>query len=72
VDPDDPGSEEEHDQPEKNGEEEYIITAAVPVTNESSGLHNDLPVSKSFKFFLNVQLALILLLCFFWLYEHVW
>jgi hypothetical protein len=71
VDPDDPGSEEEHDQPEKNGEED-IITAAVPVTNESSGLHDDLPVSKSFKFFLNVQLALILLLCFFWLYEHVW
>jgi hypothetical protein len=54
VDPDDPGSEEEAEQP------------------ESSSLHDNLPVSKSFKFFMNVQLALILFLSFFWLYEHGW
>jgi hypothetical protein len=37
---------------------------------ESSDLYDDLPVSQSFKFFMNVQLALVLFLAFFWLYEH--
>ncbi|KAJ7736613.1 hypothetical protein B0H14DRAFT_3612122 [Mycena olivaceomarginata] len=54
VDSDEPGSEEETDQP------------------ESSSLHDDLLVSKSFKFFMNVQLSFILFLAFFWLYDHGW
>jgi hypothetical protein len=37
---------------------------------KSSNLRDNLPVSKTFKFFMNVQLALILFLPIFWLYQH--
>jgi hypothetical protein len=73
VDPDDLGLEEGHNLSEaEEEEEEEAIPAAVPVTNESSSLHDDLPVTKSFKIIMNVQLALIIFLSFFWLYERRW
>jgi hypothetical protein len=68
VDPDDLGLQEEHNLSEAEDEEaEEAIPAAVPLTNESSSLHDELPVTKSFKIIMNVQLALILFLYFFWL-----
>jgi hypothetical protein len=68
VDPHESGS-EEHDQPEE--EEKDVITTAIPVRNGTSSLHDDRLVSKSFKFFMNLQLVLILVLAVFWLYDAV-
>lgn len=65
MDPDDLGLKEGHNLSEAEEEEEEAVPAAVPLTNESSSLHDDLPVTKSFKIIMNVQLALILLLSFF-------
>jgi hypothetical protein len=53
-------------------EEENISTAAVLLTNNSSGFHDDLPVSNSFKFLMNVQLELILFPSLFWLCKYGW
>jgi hypothetical protein len=72
VNPNDPGSEEEHGRPEEEEEEKDIVTAVVPLTNDSSSLHEHLPASNGLKFFMNLQLALILFLSFFCLYEHGW
>ncbi|KAJ7315177.1 hypothetical protein DFH08DRAFT_1086958 [Mycena albidolilacea] len=33
---------------------------------------DEMPVSRAFKFFMNIQLALIMFLAICWLYDHVW
>jgi hypothetical protein len=39
-----------------------------PLSADDDGM----PVSRAFKFFMNIQLALIMFLAFRWLYDHVW
>jgi hypothetical protein len=33
---------------------------------------DEMPVSRAFKFFMNIQLTLIMFLALCWLYDHVW
>jgi hypothetical protein len=50
------------------------ISAPEPMAKgELLSLDDDnMPVSRAFKFFMNIQLALIMFLALCWLYDHVW
>jgi hypothetical protein len=39
-----------------------------PLSSDDDGM----PVSRAFKFFMNIQLALVLFLALCWLYDRVW
>jgi hypothetical protein len=78
VDPDDLSEEENLSEAEEDlsEEEEDLSEAEEDLSEEEdqpeSSVHDDLLISQSFKFIMNVQLALILFLILFWLYEHPW
>jgi hypothetical protein len=47
------------------------ISAPESVKTGSHSLDDEMPVSRAFKFFTDIQLALIIFLTLCWLYDHV-